>query len=54
MKDNRGKLTPSDCEMYDMNFTQISDWSTWNISQRTNQTTGDLKIFIYGLFAISS
>ncbi|XP_060648899.1 carcinine transporter [Drosophila nasuta] len=37
--DNRGKATHSHCEMYDMNFTQINDWSSWNISQRTNQTT---------------
>lgn len=38
--DNRGKDTPSTCEMYDMNFTEITDWSNWNVSLRTNKTTG--------------
>ncbi|XP_030369912.1 carcinine transporter isoform X2 [Scaptodrosophila lebanonensis] len=38
-KDNRGLEKFSSCEMYDMNFTGVDDWSTWNVSQRTNQTT---------------
>ncbi|EDW84687.1 uncharacterized protein Dwil_GK14248 [Drosophila willistoni] len=37
--DNRGKETFSTCNMYDMNFTEITDWSTWNVSQRTTETT---------------
>ncbi|EDW24781.1 GL23211 [Drosophila persimilis] len=36
--DNRGRETFSNCEMYQMNFTEIQDWSTWNTSLRTTQT----------------
>ncbi|ALC47410.1 CG7084 [Drosophila busckii] len=37
--DNRGKETFSTCEMYDTNFTEIQDWTHWNMSQRSNETT---------------
>ncbi|XP_064552839.1 carcinine transporter [Drosophila montana] len=38
-KDNRGKETHSSCEMYDMNFTEVSDFSAWTNSRSKNQTT---------------
>ncbi|XP_037729815.1 carcinine transporter [Drosophila subpulchrella] len=36
--DNRGRATFSNCEMYQMNFSEITDWSAWNTSQRTKTT----------------
>ncbi|XP_065721258.2 carcinine transporter [Drosophila suzukii] len=36
--DNRGRETFSNCEVYQMNFSEITDWSAWNTSQRTKTT----------------
>ncbi|XP_022215183.2 carcinine transporter [Drosophila obscura] len=36
--DNRGREKFSNCEEFQMNFTEIQDWSNWNTSLRTNQT----------------
>ncbi|KAH8346625.1 hypothetical protein KR084_007129 [Drosophila pseudotakahashii] len=36
--DNRGKETFSNCEMYQANFSEITDWSAWSASNRTKTT----------------
>ncbi|KAH8382648.1 hypothetical protein KR009_004598 [Drosophila setifemur] len=36
--DNRGKPKFSKCEMFRANFSEITDWSAWNISDKTNKS----------------
>ncbi|XP_016961208.1 carcinine transporter [Drosophila biarmipes] len=36
--DNRGRETFSNCLMFQTNFSEITDWSAWNTSQRTKTT----------------